>query len=135
MTIIVTRQPVFTELHYRYQAVTKTGKRFFHGWIGPGTNKKGRLISGPLYTFPLLLLPLFSQAALAALFLSAQRFFIISEMRLLAAALSRRRPRLPLPAILARPRRPLRDPRKADIACSRRSLSASNSEMICCVSI
>ncbi|MGC2745340.1 MAG: hypothetical protein WA672_19390, partial [Candidatus Angelobacter sp.] len=49
----------------------------------------------PLYLFSTCLF--YVQAALAALFLSAQRFFIISEMRFLAAALKCRRPRLPPP--------------------------------------
>src|ERR1044071_1852758 len=98
------------------------------------TSKKEGRFAAALFIPFLLPLPLLNQAALAALFLSAQRFFIISEMRLFAAALKRRRPRLPLPTAV-RPRRPLMEPRRADIACSRRSLSDSNSEMICCVSI
>ncbi|HEY2498359.1 MAG TPA: hypothetical protein VGK24_14945 [Candidatus Angelobacter sp.] len=50
-------------------------------------NKEGRFIAALF--IPYLLLPdsSLTQAALAALFLSAQRFFIISEMRLFAAAL------------------------------------------------
>src|SRR4029077_12461967 len=103
------------------------------GQVAVASNKEGRFAAALFIPF-LLPLPLLDQAALAALFLSAQRFFIISEMRLFAAALRRRRPRLPLPTA-ARPRRPLMEPRRADIACSRRSLSDSNSEMICCVSI
>src|SRR6476660_10581314 len=72
-------------------------------------NKEGRFCSGPLYTFSSTSASI-DQAALAALFLSAQRFFIISEMRLFAAALKRRRPRLPLPTA-AIPRRPFMGPR------------------------
>ena len=93
---------------------------------GQGENKKSRE-SGPFYTFSFDL----GYAAFMAFLRSAQRFFIISEMRRFAAALRRLRPRLPGPAA----RRPRSDPRRAEIACSRRSLSSSNSEMICCVSI
>ena len=82
------------------------------------TNKEGRFwVKRPsLLTFFFLFPWLDPQAALAALFLSAQRFFIISEMRLFAAALKRRRPRLPLPTTATPPRRPLREPRRAEIA-------------------
>ena len=83
----------------------------------------------------------YARAPLAAFFLSAQRFFIISEMRCLAAALKRRRPRLPRPrpgpagtGPGRRPRRPP-PPSRADIACSRRSLSSLSAAIICCVSI
>src|SRR5690349_25015477 len=48
-------------------------------------NKEGRFAAALFIPF-LLPLPLLNQAALAALFLSAQRFFIISEMRLFSAA-------------------------------------------------
>jgi hypothetical protein len=51
-----------------------------------GTNKEGRCVAALFIPFSSTCL-FTSQAALAALFLSAQRFFIISEMRLFAAAL------------------------------------------------
>src|SRR6478609_9966437 len=92
----------------------------------PGPIKRAAPGAAPFIPFRSYL-PLFVQAALAALFLSAQRFFIISEMRLFAAALNRRRPRRPLP-MAEMPRRPLMEPRRAEIACSRRSLSDSSSE-------
>jgi hypothetical protein len=94
-------------------------------------NKEGRSAAAPFIPF----IAIRSQAAFIAFLRSAQRFFIISEMRLLAAALKRRRPRLPVPAAAPGPRPPEMDPRRAEIACSSRSLSASNSEIICCVSI
>jgi hypothetical protein len=94
-------------------------------------NKEGRAMAAPFIPF----IAIASQAAFIAFLRSAQRFFIISEMRLLAAALKRRRPRLPVPAAAPGPRPPEMDPRRAEIACSSRSLSASNSEIICCVSI
>jgi hypothetical protein len=49
-------------------------------------NKEGRFIAA-LFIPYILPASSLTQAALAALFLSAQRFFIISEIRLFAAAL------------------------------------------------
>jgi hypothetical protein len=70
--------------------------------------QKSRFASDSFYALSFRLV----HAAFMALFRSAQRFFIISEMRRLAAALKRLRPRLPRPG----PRRARRDPRRAEIA-------------------
>src|SRR5262245_24206955 len=78
-------------------------------WLAQQSNRKSRFASDSFYTFSFCLL----HAAFMALFRSAQRFFIISEIRRLAAALKRLRPRLPR---APKARRPPTDPRRAEIA-------------------
>src|SRR5947209_611330 len=88
--------------------------------------------------FVLYLVPVYY--FLAAFFRSAHLNFIMSEMRFLAAALKRRRPRLPrlpLPGTGPglRPRLRPFPPSRAAMAWSSRSLSDLSSESMLCVSI